>query len=173
MAQPPPSPRRFVRGKYAGEMSQYAKPLPTLWVERVSPAQVKIILFMLSATAMTPTALTAVVFLYLQSALGMNFKPETIVAGVLLVLAASLFILWRQAARVFALIDAVPELQKDVKDIKDNLKDLKDAVRTVKEIGESILRKDSADEWRMKKLEEFQGRVEQEEREKRRRSERD
>jgi ABC-type nickel/cobalt efflux system permease component RcnA len=165
-----------MRDKESGEsvetMEGYAAVnTPTLWIEKVSIRQVRLLLFMLSASATAPTALVVTVFLYLQSALGMTIKPETVIAGVLITVTLSLFILWREARKVFMLIDAVPELQLQVKKTGESVDEIRVDIRKVKDIGEAILRKDTADEWRLSELERFKGRIEQEERERRRRKE--
>jgi hypothetical protein len=97
--------------------------------------------------------------------LGVQVKPEHIVAGMVLVVMLSFFILWRFASRTFALLDAVPGLQRDVTTIKEDVGDLSKALRELKTVGEQILRRDEAREWRVEQLEKSEARRTQEERE--------
>lgn len=76
------------------------------------------LLIAVSTAAMGPTLAMAGLLTYLQSSLGFQINPEYIIAAILLIFVASVWVLKREAQRVFGLIDTIPQLGVDVASIK-------------------------------------------------------
>lgn len=102
-----------------------------------------------SIAVVTPTAVLASAFVYAQTELGYEVKPEQIVAGIFIIVLLSLLILYTWARKVFNLIDTVPKLSVDVSLMQKDISEINESVKGLLPWKEDVTRRIDIIEYRL------------------------